>query len=205
MWKQPNTITAIKQIPCVVVGKSGVGKTNLLRSICYNLELKATAPTIGFEMFSCWWREKEEFFKINFWDTSGEPRFKHVNTTLYKNNNIVVCVDLQTFCANDIIDIIDTSILVRYSTTIFIIGFNEEYQHDAVVEEYRRLKKLVPDHLFVHIKCLSITDKDTITAARTRVLTFLCNFATHYNSSAPEDSITLDNDKLKKKDRFYCF
>ena len=68
----------------VVVGDSGVGKTNLIQrfvSDTFNSESKAT---IGVEFLNKTFLINDEVYKIEIWDTAGQERYKSMTSAYYK-------------------------------------------------------------------------------------------------------------------------
>ena len=68
----------------VLVGESGVGKTNLLSRFSrneFNLESKAT---IGVEFDTKRIEHEGEIIKAQIWDTAGQERFRAITSAYYK-------------------------------------------------------------------------------------------------------------------------
>ena len=59
----------------VVVGDSGVGKTNLIRRFVHDTFSKDSKATVGVEFLSKTYLINNEVFKIEFWDTAGQERY----------------------------------------------------------------------------------------------------------------------------------
>ena len=71
-------------IKIVLVGDSGVGKTNILsrfKSNTFNIESK---PTIGVEFASKSVKIKDKKVKAQIWDTAGQERYRAITGTYYK-------------------------------------------------------------------------------------------------------------------------
>ena len=68
----------------VVVGDSGVGKTNLIKRFIsneFNLDSKAT---VGVEFISKNYKINNKIIKIEIWDTAGQERYKSIASAYYK-------------------------------------------------------------------------------------------------------------------------
>ena len=88
----------IKEFKAIIIGNSGVGKTTFLKrllninSSCYNI-----SPTIGLNIEST----QISDISINFWDTSGQEKYKSITKNYLRNSSIVVLLfdinDYQTF------------------------------------------------------------------------------------------------------------
>ena len=71
-------------VKVIVIGDSGVGKTNLITRFCENHFKDTYVATIGvdFKIKSLVVNDKK--FKMQIWDTAGQERFKNITQTYYK-------------------------------------------------------------------------------------------------------------------------
>ena len=72
------------KLKIVIVGDSGVGKTNLIRRFIaneFNINSKAT---VGVEFSSKAFKINDKIFKIEMWDTAGQERYKSMTAAYYK-------------------------------------------------------------------------------------------------------------------------
>ena len=72
------------KLKVVVVGDSGVGKTNLIKRFVTNSFSANSKATVGFEFISKSYRINEQVFKIEIWDTAGQERYKSITAAYYK-------------------------------------------------------------------------------------------------------------------------
>lgn len=71
-------------VKIVIVGNSGVGKTNILYRFCNN-EFKANyVSTIGVDFKNKIIDVKGVKIKLQIWDTAGQERFKNVNQMYFR-------------------------------------------------------------------------------------------------------------------------
>ena len=68
----------------VIVGDSGVGKTNLVKRFIQNTFSLNTQATVGCEFFSNNYYINDKLFKIELWDTAGQERYKSITSAYYK-------------------------------------------------------------------------------------------------------------------------
>lgn len=68
----------------IVVGDSGVGKTNLIQRFINNSFSHDTKATVGVEFKSKNFLINNEIFNIEIWDTAGQERYKSITSTYYK-------------------------------------------------------------------------------------------------------------------------
>ena len=68
----------------IIVGDTGVGKTNLVKRFVHNTFSSNTQATVGVEFFSNNYFINEKLFKIEIWDTAGQERYKSITASYYK-------------------------------------------------------------------------------------------------------------------------
>jgi len=68
----------------VLVGDTGVGKSNLLTRFVRNEFNIETKSTLGVEFSSKTLEVNEEGIKVQFWDTAGQERFKSIAISHYR-------------------------------------------------------------------------------------------------------------------------
>ena len=72
------------KIKIVVIGDSGVGKTNLIRRFITDTFSNNSKATVGVEFTSKSYKINKHIFKIELWDTAGEERYKSITSVYYK-------------------------------------------------------------------------------------------------------------------------
>ena len=138
-----------KEIKVILVGDSGVGKTNLINtSIGLNfIENNESTNTSSF--FNKQFTIKDKKYYINLWDTAGQEKYRNVTKLFFKGAEIVILVydisNLETFnsleywyetCEN----IIDTEHIYG------VIGnkidlFGQEEVNEEKIKEFSQKKK----------------------------------------------------------------
>ena len=68
----------------VIVGDSGVGKTNLVKRFIQNTFSSNTLATVGVEFFSNNYYINDKLCKIEMWDTAGQERYKSMTSAYYR-------------------------------------------------------------------------------------------------------------------------
>ena len=68
----------------VIVGDSGVGKTNLVKRFIQNTFSSNTLATVGVEFYSNTYSINDKLIKIEMWDTAGQERYKSITSAYYK-------------------------------------------------------------------------------------------------------------------------
>ena len=72
------------KLKLVVVGDSGVGKTNLIKRFANNTFNSNSKATVGVEFISKSFKINNTIFKIEIWDTAGQERYKSITAAYYK-------------------------------------------------------------------------------------------------------------------------
>ena len=72
------------KLKLVVVGDSGVGKTNLIKRFANNSFNSNSKATVGVEFLSKTFKINNQIFKIEIWDTAGQERYKSITAAYYK-------------------------------------------------------------------------------------------------------------------------
>ena len=73
----------------VIIGDSGVGKTNVITKYVSNSFEEVSRPTIGVEFFQKdiifkFEKEKAETVRLQIWDTAGQERFRGMASSYYR-------------------------------------------------------------------------------------------------------------------------
>ena len=68
----------------ILIGDSGVGKTNILSRYINNKFLETTKSTVGVELGTKIEEYNNTKIKIQIWDTAGQERYKSITKTYYK-------------------------------------------------------------------------------------------------------------------------
>ena len=70
----------------VLIGDSGVGKTNILSRYINNEFSLATQSTVGVEFGSKIIKKNDKLIKLQIWDTAGQERYKSITSAYYKGS-----------------------------------------------------------------------------------------------------------------------
>lgn len=71
-------------VKVIIIGDSGVGKTNLITRFCENTFKDSYVATIGVDFKIKTLTINNRRFKLQIWDTAGQERFKNITQTYYK-------------------------------------------------------------------------------------------------------------------------
>ena len=89
----------------VLIGDSGVGKTNILSRYINNEFSLATQSTVGVEFGSKIIKKNGKVIKLQIWDTAGQERYKSITSAYYKGaRGAFVVYDISRKTTYDNID-----------------------------------------------------------------------------------------------------
>lgn len=84
-------------IKLLVIGNSGVGKTNMLLKFCENNFMTSHLTTIGIDFKIKTITMGKEKIRLQIWDTAGQQKFKTITQTYYRGAMGIVL----TYAMND--------------------------------------------------------------------------------------------------------
>lgn len=71
-------------VKLIIIGDSGVGKTNVLMRFCDSEFKENYVATIGVDFKVKVLQIEDKRIKLQIWDTAGQERFKNITQTYYK-------------------------------------------------------------------------------------------------------------------------
>ena len=128
----------------VVVGDSGVGKTNLIKRFVNDTFSKDSKATVGVEFLSKTYLINQEIFKIEIWDTAGQERYKSITAAYYKGaKGAMIVYDVTNQTSFDNVDKWCNEIKEKASKNInlMIVGNKTDLTDQRVVTSDAALEK----------------------------------------------------------------
>ena len=132
------------KLKIVVVGDSGVGKTNLIRRFIQNDFQSNSKATVGVEFFSKSFKINDNVFKIEIWDTAGQERYKSITAAYYKGaKGGLVVYDVTSKTSFDNVDNWVSEIKEKASTDMktMMIGNKIDLKDERTVSTEEALDK----------------------------------------------------------------
>ena len=106
----------------VIVGDSGVGKTNLVKRFITDSFNKDSKATVGVEFMCKNYSINGKIFKIEMWDTAGQERYKSITAAYYKGaKGAMIVYDVTNKESFDNVDKWHNEIKEKASKTINIM------------------------------------------------------------------------------------
>jgi Ras-related protein Rab-8A len=79
-------------IKVIIIGDSGVGKTNVLTRYCEGIFKDSYVATIGVDFKIKVLNIDDTRVKLQIWDTAGQERFRNITTTYFKGAAGIILV-----------------------------------------------------------------------------------------------------------------
>ena len=76
----------------VIIGDTGVGKTNLLSRFARDTFDPSSRNTIGVDFFALDLQIDSKQVKVQFWDTAGQEKYRAISSAYYKNAHGAIIV-----------------------------------------------------------------------------------------------------------------
>ena len=74
------------KLKLIVIGDSGVGKTNIIKRYISNTFTIDTKSTVGVEFFTKTFKINDDILKLEIWDTAGQERYKAITSAYYRGS-----------------------------------------------------------------------------------------------------------------------
>ena len=150
----------------VIVGDSGVGKTNLVRRFATNTFNKESKATVGVEFLSKSYIVNDRVFKIELWDTAGQERYKSITSAYFKGaKGALVVYDVTSKITFDNVDKWCSELQTKGSKTVNIImvGNKTDLKENIVVTT--DMSKVKAANLHVPVMETSALDASNVNEA----------------------------------------
>lgn len=128
----------------VIVGDSGVGKTNLLSQLTKQDFSMSTPPTIGVEFSTISFKIENHIVKAQIWDTAGQERFRAITSAYYRGTYgalVVYDITKKTTLSQSINHwLIQLRQFSKKNIAIMLVGNKKDLdqQREVPVEEGKR-------------------------------------------------------------------
>ena len=122
----------------VIIGDSGVGKSNLMTRYTQNEFSTDTPSTIGVEFMTKSVKVDARDVKVQIWDTAGQERFRAISRSIYHGaKGAMLVYDITSQSSFDSLGmwLQELRVHVHASTVIFLIGNKCDLEHLRVVKK----------------------------------------------------------------------
>ena len=184
------------KIKLIIVGDSGVGKTNIITRFSKDLFNYKSKATIGVEFYYKTLKINKNIFKVEIWDTAGQERYKSITSAYYKGaKGAIIAYDITSEDSFNNVEtwIHEVKVKASLNTQIIVIGNKTDLYKDRKISLEQGIEKA--KNLNLHLFEASALDKTNINEA------FNCLLKEIYldiKNLSRNDSNTYDNGSLGK-------
>ena len=94
-----------KQLKVILLGETGVGKTNIISRYVADLFIEKSLTTVGSTHIEKNLQKNNIIYKLHIWDTSGQERYHSITKLYIQNSDIILLVysidNIQSFASLD--------------------------------------------------------------------------------------------------------
>ena len=159
------------KIKIIIVGDSGVGKTNLITRFASDKFDKNSRATIGVEFLYKTLKINKEIFKIEIWDTAGQERYKSIASAYYKGaRGAIVVYDITSEDSFKNIDLWIEEVKSKAANNlqIMLIGNKSDLFADRKISKEKGIDKARSLNVFLFEA--SALDKTNVNEAFNRLI-----------------------------------
>ena len=128
----------------IIIGDSGVGKSNILGRYLHDEFKEDTKSTVGVEFGSKKMQIENVTIKLQIWDTAGQERYRSITSAYYKGaKGALIVYDITRKCTFDNIDkwISDLKLNGDKNICIVILGNKSDLDDKREVSKGDGIKK----------------------------------------------------------------
>ena len=132
------------KLKLIVLGDSGVGKTNIIHRYITDTFSTETKATIGVEFFIKTFRVNNDIIKLEIWDTAGQERYKSITSAYYKGSKGALLVyDITRYPTFENLEkwMNEINEKVKGSLKMMIIGNKSDLKDERQVSTETALEK----------------------------------------------------------------
>ena len=146
----------------IIIGDSGVGKTNLLTKFCDGVFKDSYVATIGVDFKLKTIHVDDSKVKLQIWDTAGQQRFRNITQTYYKGAAGIILaysINNKPSFKNILTWIKQIESNTSESVCKILIGTKCDLEYEREVEEEQG-RKMAEKHnmLFLEVSAKSSTN-----------------------------------------------
>ena len=132
------------KIKIIVVGDSGVGKTNLINRFASDKFDTNSKATIGVEFVYKTLKINKEIIKVEVWDTAGQERYRSITSSYYKGaNGAIIVYDLTDEESFKNVESWMNEVIKKGKKNMqfLLVGNKKDLINDRVVSEQKGIDK----------------------------------------------------------------
>ena len=195
------------KIKIIVVGDSGVGKTNLINRFASDKFDTNSKATIGVEFVYKTLKINKEIIKVEVWDTAGEERYRSITSSYYKGaNGAIIVYDLTDEESFKNVESWMNEVIKKgkQNMQFLLVGNKKDLINDRVVTEQKGIDKA--KELNMNLFEASALEKDNVNEAFNFLIKEIYlstlkekNINTNNEEKIGQSGIALNTNKKNKK------
>ena len=195
------------KIKIIVVGDSGVGKTNLINRFASDKFDTNSKATIGVEFVYKTLKINKEIIKVEVWDTPGQERYRSITSSYYKGaNGAIIVYDLTDEESFKNVESWMNEVIKKGKKNMqfLLVGNKKDLINDRVVTEQKGIDKA--KELNMNLFEASALEKDNVNEAFNFLIKEIYlstlkekNISSNNDNIIGQNGITLNTDKKEKK------
>ena len=154
------------KIKIIVVGDSGVGKTNLINRFASDKFDTNSKATIGVEFVYKALKINKDVIKVEVWDTAGEERYRAITSSYYKGaKGAIIVYDITNEDSFKNVEIWMNEVIKKgqKGMQLLLIGNKKDLVNDRLVSEEKGIEKA--KELNMHLFEASALEKTNVNEA----------------------------------------
>ena len=154
------------KIKIIVVGDSGVGKTNLINRFASDKFDTNSKATIGVEFVYKALKINKDIIKVEVWDTAGEERYRAITSSYYKGaKGAIIVYDITNEDSFKNVEIWMNEVIKKgqKGMQLLLIGNKKDLVNDRLVSEEKGIEKA--KELNMHLFEASALEKTNVNEA----------------------------------------
>ena len=132
------------KLKLIVLGDSGVGKTNIIKKYINDEFSTDTKATVGVEFFYKTFKINNDIIKLEIWDTAGQERYKSITSAYYRGSRgALIVYDITRVSTFESIErwIAEINEKVTGSLKMLVIGNKVDLEEERKVSIEEALDK----------------------------------------------------------------
>ena len=124
------------KLKLIVIGDSGVGKTNIIKRYISNTFTIDTKSTVGVEFFTKTFKINDDILKLEIWDTAGQERYKAITSAYYRGSRgALIVYDITRIETYNNVDkwLTELKEKVEGSLKLLLIGNKSDLQEERKI------------------------------------------------------------------------
>ena len=184
-------------VKIVLIGNSGVGKTNLLSRFATDQFSENTMNTIGVDFSSINVTINDKLAKVQIWDTAGQEKYRAMTNSYYQNTDgALVVYDITDRQSYDELEswINEFRVYVGSKVPIMVLGNKSDLEEQRAVPLDEANRYAQEKNLFL-LEVSAKTNKDD--CVKKAINQFILELVKQIDFSEAENKSTFTNDRRR--------